>query len=183
MRFKRAQAAMEFLMTYGWAILVVLIVIAALAYLGVLNPQALVPEKCTITPLNCLGATTTSDGNIVFTITNSLGGNIRIKAINFTTASGEIFNSGASTMSYTVDGAGLPCSSIEVNGGTPSSCDSSDGLLLSPGDQAKITTDNNPIATGLEGTKARMKVKITYEDTLSGLTKYADGEIVVRVNG
>ncbi|MFH1439828.1 MAG: hypothetical protein ABIG89_04635, partial [Candidatus Woesearchaeota archaeon] len=44
---KKAQAAMEFLMTYGWAILVVLVVIGALAYFGVLNPQNLLPEKCT----------------------------------------------------------------------------------------------------------------------------------------
>ncbi len=46
-RSKRAQAAMEFLMTYGWAILVVLIVIGALAYFGVLSPSTLLPEKCT----------------------------------------------------------------------------------------------------------------------------------------
>ncbi|MBI2581336.1 hypothetical protein HYV85_06075 [Candidatus Woesearchaeota archaeon] len=43
----RAQAAMEFLMTYGWAILVVLVVIMALAYFGVLSPSNLLPEKCT----------------------------------------------------------------------------------------------------------------------------------------
>ena len=45
---KKAQAAMEFLMTYGWAILVVLIAIGALAYFGVLNPDKFLPEKCTI---------------------------------------------------------------------------------------------------------------------------------------
>ncbi len=44
---KRGQAAMEFLMTYGWAILVVLVVIGALAYFGVLSPDTLLPEKCT----------------------------------------------------------------------------------------------------------------------------------------
>ena len=35
---KKSQAAMEFLMTYGWAILVVLVAIGALAYFGVLSP-------------------------------------------------------------------------------------------------------------------------------------------------
>jgi len=45
---KRAQAAMEFLMTYGWAILVVLIAIGALAYFGVLKPEKFLPEKCVI---------------------------------------------------------------------------------------------------------------------------------------
>ncbi|MFH1134359.1 MAG: hypothetical protein V1735_07790 [Nanoarchaeota archaeon] len=43
---KRGQAAMEFIMTYGWAILVVLAAIGALAYFGVLNPRNFVPDKC-----------------------------------------------------------------------------------------------------------------------------------------
>ena len=43
---KKSQAAMEFLMTYGWAILVVLAAIAALAYFGVLSPEKFLPEKC-----------------------------------------------------------------------------------------------------------------------------------------
>lgn len=47
---KRAQAAMEFLMTYGWAILVVLVAIGALAYFGVLNPSRFLPSSCTIAP-------------------------------------------------------------------------------------------------------------------------------------
>jgi len=40
MNFKKAQSAMEYLMTYGWAILVVLIVIAALFYLGVFDSKS-----------------------------------------------------------------------------------------------------------------------------------------------
>jgi hypothetical protein len=34
---KKSQAAMEFLLTYGWAILVVIVVIAAIAWLGFIN--------------------------------------------------------------------------------------------------------------------------------------------------
>lgn len=47
MKNKKAQAAMEFLMTYGWAILVVLLAIGALAYFGVLDPSRLLPESTT----------------------------------------------------------------------------------------------------------------------------------------
>jgi hypothetical protein len=36
---KKAQSAMEYLMTYGWAILIVIIVAAALYALGIFNPQ------------------------------------------------------------------------------------------------------------------------------------------------
>jgi len=51
---RKGQAAMEFLMTYGWAILVVLIAIGALAYFGVLNPAQFLPESCTLGPgLSC----------------------------------------------------------------------------------------------------------------------------------
>lgn len=35
--YKKGQNAMEFLMTYGWAILVMLIAVGALAYFGVLG--------------------------------------------------------------------------------------------------------------------------------------------------
>jgi hypothetical protein len=44
--FIKSQAAMEFLMTYGWAILVVLVAIGALAYFGVLSPDKFLPAKC-----------------------------------------------------------------------------------------------------------------------------------------
>ena len=47
---KKGQAAMEFLMTYGWAILVVLVAIGALAYFGVLSPGKFLPESCLLSP-------------------------------------------------------------------------------------------------------------------------------------
>lgn len=44
---KKGQGALEFLMTYGWAFLVILIMVGALAYFGVLNPSKFLPERCT----------------------------------------------------------------------------------------------------------------------------------------
>ncbi|MBN2111623.1 hypothetical protein JW707_00840 [Candidatus Woesearchaeota archaeon] len=43
---KKAQAAMEFLMTYGWAILGVMAAIGVLAYFGILSPQRNLPQTC-----------------------------------------------------------------------------------------------------------------------------------------
>ncbi len=43
---KKAQAAMEFIMSYGWAILVVAAAFAALSYFGVWNQSKFVPEIC-----------------------------------------------------------------------------------------------------------------------------------------
>ncbi|MCL5680348.1 MAG: hypothetical protein M1465_03355 [Candidatus Marsarchaeota archaeon] len=44
MENKKAQSAMEYLMTYGWAILIIAIVLAALYSLGVFNPQFFAPK-------------------------------------------------------------------------------------------------------------------------------------------
>lgn len=45
---RRAQAAMEYLMTYGWALLVIVIVLGALVALQVLNPQARLQDTCNL---------------------------------------------------------------------------------------------------------------------------------------
>ena len=51
---KRGQAAMEFLMTYGWAILAAIIAIAVLAYFGVFNPGRYTSEMCQVgAPFTC----------------------------------------------------------------------------------------------------------------------------------
>lgn len=48
---KRGQAAMEFLMTYGWSILAVLLTGGALAYYGVINPgKFFLPSMCIFEP-------------------------------------------------------------------------------------------------------------------------------------
>ena len=44
----KGQVAVEFLATYSWAILVVLVAIGALAYFGVLSPEKFLPAKCTL---------------------------------------------------------------------------------------------------------------------------------------
>ncbi len=71
---RKGQAAMEFLMTYGWAILVVLIAIGALAYFGVLNPAQFLPESCTLGPgLSCDDFKIIEDGTTTLIIRNGMG--------------------------------------------------------------------------------------------------------------
>lgn len=45
---KKSQAALEFLTTYGWAFLVILIMIGTLAYFGILSPGKILPNRCSI---------------------------------------------------------------------------------------------------------------------------------------
>ncbi|MCX6710160.1 MAG: hypothetical protein NTV63_04400 [Candidatus Woesearchaeota archaeon] len=74
---KKAQAAMEFLMTYGWAILVVLVAIAALAYFGVLNPGRFLPESCTIgAGVACQDFKVTAAGTATVIVRNGMGSGI-----------------------------------------------------------------------------------------------------------
>ena len=64
---------MEFLMSYGWAILVVLIAISALAYFGVLNPHKVIPETCILFPgLGCNDHKVDGTG-ATFVISNGMG--------------------------------------------------------------------------------------------------------------
>ncbi len=73
---KRGQAAMEFLMTYGWAILAVLISIAALAYFGVLNPARFLPQSCTLFPGVACTDSNANNVGVTLTVYNGLGQNL-----------------------------------------------------------------------------------------------------------
>lgn len=45
-KYTKSQAALEFLTTYGWAFLVILIMIGTLAYFGILSPSKILPNRC-----------------------------------------------------------------------------------------------------------------------------------------
>ena len=83
--YKKAQAAMEFLMTYGWAILVVLIAIGALAYFGVLSPEQFLPEKCVISSgsgLFCDEFSATAGTGVTLRVKNILAESVSVTAVS-----------------------------------------------------------------------------------------------------
>ena len=87
-RFNKAQAAMEFLMTYGWAILVVLAAIGALAYFGVLSPQKFLGEKCIVEPgLACI-SNKVEPAKITLVLAQNKGKTITINSISVGSCSG-----------------------------------------------------------------------------------------------
>ena len=122
---KKAQAAMEFLTTYGWAILILIIVIVALANLGIFrSPQT--PNSCSVSaPFAC------SDVIVKDTISPAGGlypTNITIKANNVGTFSVGTFTptSGSCSGTATLIGASfngngdnrisLPCATAPITG-------------------------------------------------------------------
>ena len=78
---KKSQAAMEFLMTYGWAILVVLAAIAALAYFGVLSPEKFLPQKCILVPGLVCVSHKVEPTKVTLVITQSLGKTITVNSV------------------------------------------------------------------------------------------------------
>lgn len=77
---KKSQAAMEFLMTYGWAIMIIFIVVGSLFYLGIFDLP--VPTTCDIpNPYTC------RDLKIDSLVSNKF--TIRIEAVNIDPASAE----------------------------------------------------------------------------------------------
>jgi len=89
---KKSQAAMEFLMTYGWAILVVLVAVSALAYFGVFDSKyvwKLLPKMCQLpTEIHCADFelyyddSTLPPSNILkLSLRNNKGGAIRVDKI------------------------------------------------------------------------------------------------------
>jgi hypothetical protein len=80
---------MEFLMTYGWAILVVLAAIAALAYFGVLSPDRFVPDKCVVQGggLSCEEFNAVDD-TITVVLSNNGGKDLTAVTVTFTPKAG-----------------------------------------------------------------------------------------------
>ena len=48
MKGKKSQVVLEFIMTYGWMLVAVLVTISSLVYFGVLKPDTFFPKKCII---------------------------------------------------------------------------------------------------------------------------------------
>lgn len=78
---KKSQASLEFLMTYGWAILVVLVAVGALAYFGVLSPNKFISDKCVLPwGITCLDYSVESY-RVILILQNSLGEIITINNV------------------------------------------------------------------------------------------------------
>ena len=84
---RKEQAALEYLVTYGWAILVVLIAVTGLAYFGVFSSDKFVASKCILPPgISCLdfkaeNDQATGNGRITLRVQNALGEDISITNI------------------------------------------------------------------------------------------------------
>jgi len=112
---KKGQAAMEFLMTYGWAILAAVIAIGVLAYFGVFSPGTYVSNMVSVNaPFGSTQELAISTSSVDFVLRNGGGDSVNITSIAL---SGCGTNSTSMTMA---DGATtlitVPCSPVLESG-------------------------------------------------------------------
>ena len=149
--FKKSQAALEFLTTYGWAFLIILIMIGALAYFGILSPSKVLPNRCSFgTEFTCLDHKLTAI-TLDLRLKNNVGEAIDVTDVDFETEAKEVF---------TCTNPTLPTSwkSGDVKELSFTACDGG-GLI--------------------QGEKGKVGIVITYNNVASGSTysKQVKGEV------
>jgi len=152
-------------MTYGWAILVVLIAIGALAYFGVLNPARFLPNSCTLFPgLACTDFRVDEDGgdpfgSITLIIRNGIGDALDMSEVKIL-----------------VDGGSI-CIGVTLLDG--------DTLIAGPGadlaDGALGNLTMMDCQLGSVGDRFKADVEIIYTTGTSGLQHVRTGAIVAQV--
>jgi hypothetical protein len=162
--FKKSQAALEFLTTYAWAFLVILIMVGALAYFGVLSPSKLLPDRCNF------GSEVTCDKNRMI-VNNQNTGTLTMRLANsFGTA---VTVTGA-TVTTDVATAGA-CTAAIAEGAFPYSWGSDTTITF--------TADCATGSALVEKEKIKFNIEISYYPTAAGptYTKIIFGEIFTTI--
>ncbi len=178
---RKSQAALEFLTTYGWAFLVILIMMSALAYFGVLNPSKLLPDRCNFgSEIRCnknlmVINNDASPGNtIVMRLANNFGTSVVVTDARVIT---DVVTVGTCTVWFDKDGSGAGLDPIDP-GSAPGvtftwNSDETVNLL------AKCTSGNLLI----EKEKVKFGVEVNYYPGTAGsdYSKILFGEIFASV--
>lgn len=179
---KKGQGALEFLMTYGWAFLVILIMIGALAYFGVLSPSRFLPDRCSLgSEFECddfqiLQGDATLGSSIVIKLTSNIDKNINVTQLNVSAANNDGFTCDDA---YLVDGT--TGANILLPLGTNTVSDNTgpvNGIPAVNGVTGYFNiTDCSGGATPVAGQKFKAVVTIGYRDSFTDLDHILNGEV------
>jgi hypothetical protein len=159
---RQGQAALEFITTYGWAVLVILVMIGAITYFGILNPSKFLPNRCQTSPeFNCQDYQIKSDGKVSIVLQQTTGKTIILQGLSCN------YNNGAPV-----------AATMTINGAAASS-----GSSWSPRHQLTATCDFGAASTitGLKGQKVKVLYNVTYQTSSGGLSHLTEGEIYSEV--
>lgn len=173
--FKKGQAAMEFLMTYGWAILVVLAAIGALAYFGVLSPDNLLPERTSFqAPL----------ANVDTAVISTDGGEDQITvAIAFANNVGyQVDPTATATMTNVeLDGTSVVCTA-GVTGTDVAATANNENFVYTWICDTTGTTDLTDTAGAYQNKRLKADMTFTYVNAYTGQTKTHSGAVNGKVS-
>ncbi|MCL4399309.1 LamG domain-containing protein [Candidatus Parvarchaeota archaeon] len=94
----KSQSALEYMMTYGWAILIIVIVAAVLYSFGIFSPSSSISAAVTgFAGLGSVSVQCFPGGGLVLSLGNALGTPIEITRINTSSSSGKIVSQNFST--------------------------------------------------------------------------------------
>ena len=115
----KGQSALEYLITYGWAILVILVVLAVLWYYGIFNPARWAGESVTEgSAFKVVDKNLVSTGILTLTLGNKAGTTVNITSL---TVTGDITGTKALTPPETVvAGANIVANYTIIVGGLSS---------------------------------------------------------------
>jgi len=133
---RKSQAALEFLTTYAWAFLVILIMVGALAYFGILRPNKLLPDRCNFgAEVGCLDYSISSGGGLNLRLKNNIGEAIKVVSVSIDTESGSYGCTDATTLTG-------DWSSDVIKEPTWTGCDATNAGFVA-GDKAKVLVTIN----------------------------------------
>ena len=97
---RKAQSAMEYLMTYGWAILIIAVVLGALFELGVFGSASSLPQGCIAeSGYYCQDASLSTSGVLTLTIGQATTGSFSNVNVYFVPSGGSLSNAASASLS------------------------------------------------------------------------------------
>ncbi len=142
---RKGQAGLEFLTTYAWAFVVILIVVGALAYFGVTSPSKILPDRCNFgQEFGCINhLIDAGNSQVKLRLRNNMGD--IVVANNFSASS---------------ETGGITCTTT-----TPSAVDT-----WVPGNITDVTFTACNLAGGgfISGQKEKLLIQFNYYDKKSG---------------
>lgn len=162
--YKKSQAALEFLTTYGWAFLIIIIMVGALAYFGILSPSKLLPSRCNFgSEFQCIDHQISATANSIrFRLKNNVGEAVAITSVTFGSEGSTAFTCTTLTLPVVSATPTLPTAW-------------SSGSVV----DYQYTGCNSAAAGMVAGEKGKAFVTITYNTVSSGASyaKTVKGEI------
>ncbi len=150
---RRAQSALEYLMTYGWAILIIVIVGAALFALGVFNPSENTGMQVKgLSNFHIDDAALTQQGNLTLILGVKTGRTTQVLDINYTAV-------------------GLSCQNT---------ADEAD-ISIAPSRTSNVALNPDTVCSLTSGAKVQLEMNISYQVAGSTLTHIDKGYLTLLV--